>query len=96
MKITYIPKTTTYQFFSSPVNGNYKLNKIFYHVTISVDWFFFYLGQDFKILRQNNIRRNFLNFSDPIVEVMHSEFSGRNGPLISYRGYYTKNLAIKV
>ena len=64
MKITYIPKTTTYQFFSSPVNGNYKLNKIFYHVTISVDWFFFYLGQDFKILRQNNIRRNFCNFSD--------------------------------
>ena len=34
-------KTTSsqiYQFFSSPVNDNYKLNYIFYHVTISVDW----------------------------------------------------------
>jgi hypothetical protein len=27
---------------------------------------------------QNNIRRNFWNVSDPIVEAMHSEFSGRN------------------
>jgi hypothetical protein len=52
-------------------------------------------SHDFKISPQNNIRRNFWNFSDPIVEAMHSEFSGRNRSVdfISTsvnEGYYMK------
>ena len=50
----------------------------------------------FKILRQNNIRRIFLKFSDPIVEVMHSEFSGRSGPLILYLLPSTKGTIRKI
>jgi hypothetical protein len=54
-----------------------------------------------KISPQNNIRRNIWNFSDPTVEAMHSEFSGRNRSVdfISTpvnEGYYAKNLAINV
>ena len=56
----------------------------------------FPLCHNFKRLPQNKIRRSDWNFSDPMVDVIHLELSGRNGPLISYRGYYTKNLAIKV
>ena len=44
----------------------------------------FSFGYDFKILRENNSRRNVWKFSDSIVEIMHSEFSGRYGSLILY------------
>jgi len=66
MNITYIPKTTKYQFFSS-VNANYKLNILpcNYFCTLVVS-----LGHDFIIYRQ---KISVWNFSDPIVEVMHSE-----------------------
>ena len=47
----------------------------------------FPLCHNFKILRQNKIRRSVWNFSDPMVEVIHLELSGRNGPLILNRWY---------
>jgi hypothetical protein len=72
------------------VNRRWEKLYLFLHLMLKNSWksdkewlqenvFSFSLGHDLKILRQNNI---LWNFSDPIVEVMHSEFSGRNGSLI--------------
>ena len=47
----------------------------------------FPLCHNFKILRQNKIRRRDWNFSDPMVEVIHLELSGCNGPLNLNRWY---------
>ena len=47
----------------------------------------FPLVHNFKILRKNKIWRSFCNFSDPMVEVIHLELSGRNGPLILNHWY---------
>jgi hypothetical protein len=47
----------------------------------------FPLCHNFKILRQNKFRRSDWNFSDPMVDVIHLELSGRNGPLILNRWY---------